>query len=162
MGPRRELDCGLFGYKLIWQSAMNLIYWAYEESVNEADSYIHKLCGLTSYTSRHYPLEFDFKSKNMSNNLDMKTYMETAIENEIVQYRKSIYFSEFTEKELEYLSKNYAKRKFYKLKDTFSSSLWRWGFLFFGNLKLLKNIKTLFLRVEFIRKFKMKIKRCTT
>jgi len=59
----------------------------------------------------------------MSKYLDMKTYMETAIDNEIVQCRKSIYVSELTRKELEYVSKNYAKQKFYKLKDTFSSSL---------------------------------------
>jgi len=51
-------------------------------------------------------------------------------------------FSESINRDLEYLNAHYKRCGFYKLREKLLSQIEFWGFKRFGNLKLLKTVKT--------------------
>jgi len=81
-------------------------------------SFLNHISFLSPYT-RHYPMAIEENLK--INSIESINNVQTAIENELINCKRSIYFTDTVENELKYLKGSYPTRRFYKLEETLFS-----------------------------------------
>jgi len=94
-------------------------------------TFCRTLTNLMRHSNKYYPAEHTYKRPWKSS-----YYPTGAVEEELIKCEKSVYVEESDQLEFKYMSENCRNKRFYYLRDKFSITQKKWGFLNLQKSKL--------------------------